>query len=167
MSTLALAPGLTSLVVGVGELAVSADVAERLVTYALGSCLGIAVIDPVARVAGLLHVMLPDSSIESGDGRPLTRFVDTGVPMLFREVYRLGAVKSRLLVRVAGGASANAEDGFQIGKRNILALRRILWRNGVLVHGQDVGGVQQSRTMVVEVGTGRVLVRSGTELRTL
>ena len=167
MNTLALSPGLTSLVVGVGELAVSADVAECLVTYALGSCLGIAIVDPIARVGGLLHVMLPDSSIESGGERRLTRFVDSGVPMLFKEAYRLGAVKHRLLVRVAGGASASANDGFQIGKRNILALRRILWRNGVLVHGQDLGGVQHSRTMLVEVGTGRVLVRSGTELRAL
>ena len=155
------------MVIGVGEFAVSADVSQRLVTFALGSCLGIVIVDPVAKVAGMLHVMLPDSNIENGCIDRPARFVDTGVPILFKEAYRLGAVKSRLLVRVAGGASATGTDAFQIGKRNVLALRKIFWRNGVLVHAQDVGGVQVSRTMIAEVATGAVWVRAGGQMHAL
>lgn len=150
-------------VVGVGDLAVSAIPDEALVTYALGSCLGIAVHDPVARVSGLLHAMLPDSAIDLGNGpaQP-AKYIDTGVPALFRECYRHGARKERMTVKVAGGAFAGAtpeEDRFQIGKRNLIALRRIFWKNGVLIHAEDVGGCQTARTMVLDVASGDVLLR--------
>jgi chemotaxis protein CheD len=154
---------LTQRIVGVGDLAVSARADERLVTYALGSCLGIAVHDPAARVAGLLHVMLPDSGIETATGQHQpARYVDTGVPILFRECYRHGARKERMTVKVAGGAFAGAtpdEDHFQIGKRNLVALRRLFWKNGVLIHAEDVGGCQTARTMVLDVATGGVTLR--------
>jgi chemotaxis protein CheD len=152
------------LVVGVGALRLSADPAERLVTYALGSCLGIAIHDPVARVGGLLHAMLPNSLIDAEKARNTpAMFVDTGVPLLFRESYKLGARKERMIVKVAGGAAAGADesaDQFQIGKRNVLALRKLLWKNGVLLHAHDVGGVQTSRTVYLDVGTGVLTVRS-------
>ena len=144
--------------VGMADLKVSASVGDRLVTYALGSCLGIAVHDPVARVAGLLHVMLPLSSIDAGRARDNPAlFVDTGVPELFRACYKLGAAKQRMVVKIAGGASAGAPgdpDQFQIGKRNVLTLRKLLWKNGVLITAQDVGGHQISRTMALGVADG-------------
>ncbi len=157
------------IVVGVGAMEVSGDPTAHLVTYALGSCLGIAVFDPVACVGGLLHVMLPSSSLGGGDGSPAHahRYVDTGVPILFRECYKYGATKSRLIVRVAGGSAMSGTDDFQIGKRNIVALRQLLWKNGVLVHRQDVGGLQQSRTMTLELDTGRVWIRAGGDIREL
>ena len=153
------------LTVAMADLRVSADPDDRLVTYALGSCLGVAVHDPVAGVAGLLHVMLPLSSLDAERARanPAT-FVDTGVPELFRACYRLGAVKGRMVVKVAGGAAAGAPgeaDQFQIGKRNLLTLRRLLWKNGVLVQAQDVGGHGVSRTMWLSVASGSVELRSG------
>ena len=132
----------------------------QLVTYALGSCLGIVAHDPVARVGGLLHVMLPDSALDvwKASAHP-AMFVDTGVPRLFREAYRLGAVKERMVVKVAGGASAQGTgDMFEIGKRNMIALRKILWKNGVLIKASDVGGVV-SRTMSLDVATGDVMLR--------
>jgi chemotaxis protein CheD len=88
--------------------------------------------------------------------------VDTGVPLLFRSAYELGAKKERLVVKVAGGAYTSAvEDGdiFQIGKRNFLKLREVFWRNGVLIAAQDVGG-SASRTILLSVGTGEVRVRT-------
>src|SRR5690606_33471231 len=98
---------MSDIVVGMADLRVSNSPDERLVTYALGSCLGIAVYDPTARVGGLLHVMLPLSSTDMARAAENPAlFVDTGVPELFRSCYRLGASKQRMIVRVAGGASA-------------------------------------------------------------
>ena len=149
-------------IVGVGAMCVSNSPGDRLVAHALGSCLGVAVFDPMARVGGLLHVPLP-SSIEDRDrsrGRPL-EYVDTGVPALFRDCYRLGATKGRLCVAVAGGASAGdaSADGFQIGKRNLIMLRKLLWKNGVLIHAHDVGGERVWRTISLDVATGRVWLK--------
>ncbi|HUX34094.1 MAG TPA: chemotaxis protein CheD [Gemmatimonadaceae bacterium] len=150
-------------IVGVGDMLVSAEPEAELITYALGSCLGIIVHDPAAGVAGLLHTMLPESSIDPDDGwRQPARYVDTGVPALFRECYRHGARKERMTVKVAGGASAGATpeaDHFKIGKRNLVALRRLLWKNGVLIAAEDVGGCQTARTVSVHVATGEVILR--------
>lgn len=153
--------------VGVADLAVSADVNAEIVTYALGSCLGVAIYDAHARVGGLLHAMLPDSAIGGGAGEDAARFVDTGVPALFRACYALGAVKGRMVVKVAGGASirqgAGQPDGFRIGERNYVMLRRLLWKNGVLISAQDVGGTW-GRTMSLRIADGRVTIRAqGTE----
>lgn len=158
-------------VVGLADFKVSNVAGERLVTYALGSCLGIAVHDPVARVAGLLHVMLPTGTIDPKKmaDKP-AMFVDSGVPLLFKACYQLGARKDRMQVTVAGGAHQGAreeDDRFQIGKRNLIALRKLLWKNQVLVHAHETGGLQTSRTMWVDVATGAVTLKvNGTE-RTL
>ena len=161
-SLLALRPG--DLVVAMADVKLSSTAGERLLTYALGSCLGVVIHDPVARVAGLLHVMLPDSSIDRAKAeRNPAMFVDTGVPLLFRESYRLGARKERIVVKVVGGAHAGATeeaDQFQIGKRNLIMLRKLLWRNNVLLHAHETGGLQTSRTVVVDVATGALTIRS-------
>lgn len=149
-------------VVGVAELKVSARPGDVLVTYALGSCLGVAVWDPTAKVGGLLHCMLPSASEHEELARKQpARFVDTGVAALFQEAYRLGARKERILVKVAGGASVvqpGQQDSFQIGKRNILALRKLLWKNGVFISREDLGG-HWARTMSLDVATGEVRIR--------
>ena len=150
-------------VVGVADVKVSSLVEERLITYALGSCLGIVVYDPVVRVAGMLHVMLPTGTIDPAKmSEKPAMFVDSGVPLLFKECYKLGAKKERMQVTVAGGAHAGAseaDDRFQIGKRNMIALRKLLWKNGVMIHANDTGGVQTSRTMWVDVATGGVTLK--------
>lgn len=159
------------LTVGVADMKVSGDAGDLLITHALGSCLGLTVFDPVAGVGGLLHVMLPLSTIdpEKAIQNPFT-FVDTGVPRLFLECYRLGAVKQRMAVKVAGGAFVHRsdvqEDFFEIGKRNIVMLRKLLWRNGVLLAAEDVGG-SVSRTLSLQISTGQVLVRTNGETREL
>ncbi|MEP7383360.1 MAG: chemotaxis protein CheD [Gemmatimonadota bacterium] len=158
-------------VIGVAEMVVSDVAAERLVTYALGSCLGVCVHDPVAGVSGLLHVMLPSSDIDPQKAqRNPCMFVDTGVPELFRAAYRAGAQKERLIVKVVGGASTGdfqEPDTFQVGKRNVLTLKKLLWKNGVILRAEDVGGQRLSRTVFLQVGSGEVLVKTNGREATL
>jgi chemotaxis protein CheD len=150
----------TLLSVGVGDCLVSNRPEAVLTTYGLGSCIAVAVYDPVANVAGLLHFMLPESSLNPDKaGQNPFMFADTGIPLLFHGVYQLGGDKRRLLVRAAGGAQIMDPNGvFNIGKRNHLALRKILWKAGVMIHGEEVGGTI-SRTVRLEVDSGRFWVR--------
>jgi chemotaxis protein CheD len=148
-------------VVDIADLRVSRDPQVDLVTYSLGSCIGVAIWDPEVRVGGLLHYMLPQSSIspEKARSNP-AMFADTGIPHLFRSAYELGAVKKRLIVKVAGGSSLLDDNGtFNIGKRNYIILRKIFWKNGILIDAEDVGG-SISRTVRLEVATGRVTVKN-------
>lgn len=151
------------LVVGIADLKLSRTAGEELVTYALGSCLGVAIYDPSAGVVGLLHAMLPSASADNGKGNfNPAKFVDSGVTTLFKEAYRLGARKERIIAKVAGGASVangRGNDSFQIGKRNIVALKKLFWKNGVLLNGEDLGG-HVSRTMIVDVASGTVRIKS-------
>jgi chemotaxis protein CheD len=139
---------------------------DLIVTHALGSCLGIAVYDPVAVVGGILHVMMPVSSInpEKAKANPYM-FVDTGLPAFFKTIYGMGGEKKRLVVKVAGGANvqSNGNDRFAIGKRNYIMLKKVFWKNGVMIDAEDVGG-NKARTMYIEIGSGRVwLANAGAE----
>ena len=151
---------MANVVVGIADCQISKSPDDVLVTYALGSCIAVAIHDPVAGVGGLLHYMLPESSISPAKASENPyMFADTGVPLLFRRAYEHGAEKRRLVVRIAGGAQVMDDEGvFNIGKRNCLALRKILWKAGVLVQGEDVGG-NSSRTVRLEVGSGRFWLR--------
>jgi chemotaxis protein CheD len=151
---------LNNLVVGIGDCQLSKDSDSTLVTYALGSCIGMLIHDPETGVGGLLHFMLPESSLDpaKAEKNPYM-FADTGIPLLFRGAYQLGAEKKRLVVTVAGGAQMMDTQGtFNIGKRNCLAMRKILWKAGVMVNAEYLGGMV-SRTVRLEVGTGKVLLR--------
>lgn len=155
--------------IGIADMKISAAKDDILITYALGSCLGIAIYDPVARVGGLIHIMLPLSSVnpEKAQTNPLM-FVDTGVPLLFKNCYKAGANKERLIVKVAGGASLNhhEDDQFQIGKRNFTMLRKLLWKNNVLLNAYDVGE-NFSRTMSLNIGSGEVLLKINNQEKVL
>jgi chemotaxis protein CheD len=142
--------------------------AEVLVTYALGSCIGLGVHDAAAGVGGLLHFMLPDSGIDRARGRENPwMFADTGIPLMLDRLYARGASRRRVTARAAGGASMmDQENVFDIGRRNYLALRKILWKAGVMLHGEAVGGVR-SRTVRLEVGSGKFLIQEGGEKREL
>lgn len=146
--------------VGVGEMALSSDGGAQIVTYALGSCLGLAIHDPVAGVGGLLHLMLPDSNLDPAlAARRPALFADTGVPRLFKEAYALGASKARIRVVLAGCSRVMDAGGhFNIGERNLAAVRRMFWRNNVLIDAQDTGG-NVNRTLGLEVGNGRAWVK--------
>ena len=154
------------IVVGVADGRLSDDPSSSLVTYSLGSCVAVCICDPAARVAGMLHFMLPDSRIapEKAAANPFM-FADTGIPMLFREAYRLGAEKRRIVVKAVGGAQGPDATGmFAIGKRNILAMRKIFWQNEVMLTRSDLGG-SGYRMATLEVGTGIVQVKlTGSEV---
>ena len=135
---------------------ISNDPDVVLMTYSLGSCLGVAVYDPGVRVGGLIHIMLPDSSIEHGGVKNPFKYVDSGIPLFFKECYKLGAVKHRMIVKIAGCASIlDSSDFFSIGKRNLAAVRKLFWKNGVMIAGEDVGG-SMSRTMKLNMSDGTV-----------
>jgi len=150
------------LVTGVADCQASADTNVVLVTYALGSCIGLLVHDPAAHVAGLLHFMLPNSAIDAVKAeRHPYMFADTGIPRLLEKISRLGGEKRRLVVTAVGGAQVlDLQGDFNIGKQNHLALRKILGETGVLLQSEDIGGTV-SRTVRLEVATGKVLLRKG------
>ena len=161
MRTWVIPPPRKSLVVGVADMVVSNDPSAELVTYSLGSCLGITVYDPMKKVGGLLHIMLPESRIDAvkAVSAPFM-FVDTGVPRLFQGVYNLGAERHRVVVKVAGGAQLLDEKGiFNIGERNYKALSNMLARNNIVLQGTDVGGLS-SRTMRMDLTTGKVTIKT-------
>ena len=156
-------------VVGVADMKVASEPGDVLVTHALGSCLGVAVYDPVAMVGGLLHVMMPEAKInpEKAQSNPFM-FVDCGVPAFFQRLYAAGAVKARCVVIVAGGSNVNGGDAdrFAIGKRNYLMLRKLFWKNSILVKAEDVGG-SAPRTMYMEIGTGKTWLSTAGQEREL
>jgi chemotaxis protein CheD len=150
-----------SLVVGVGGLVVSNDQSATLTTYSLGSCLGVTVYDPVTRAGGLLHAMLPDSTINPKKAAVQPgMFVDTGIPALFRASYQLRAEKQRMQVCVAGGAQFLDPTGFfNIGLRNFTCLKELLRKNGVNLLAEEIGGTV-SRTIHLKLATGEVRLKT-------
>ena len=148
------------LIVGVADMKISNDPDAVLVTYSLGSCIGLGVYDPVARVGGLLHYMLPESSLDKAKAQKNPfMFGDTGIPMLFKEAYKHGATKNRLKVLVAGGAQILDQNGlFNIGKRNHTLLRKMFWKNNVMVDFEAVGG-SVNRTVKISVRDGDAWIK--------
>jgi chemotaxis protein CheD len=160
-STCAKPPPKKSLIVGVAEMVVSNDPNTDLVTYSLGSCIGVAVYDPIKQIGGLLHVMLPDSNLHPAKAALWpSMFVDTGVSRLFHDLYNLGADRDSLVIKAAGGAQFFDTAGvFNIGERNQQALLELLTRNGFSLQASDLGGIA-SRTLRLELGTGRVQIQT-------
>jgi chemotaxis protein CheD len=157
------------LVIGIGEFAVSSRAADVITTHALGSCIAVCVFDPVVSVAGMLHFLLPEASINPERARQQPAvFADTGIPMLFQAAYECGLVKRRAIVKLVGGAEMGRAGAaaFNTGHRNALAAKNLLWRNGVFVSGQDIGGTG-ARTIHLSVGDGRLQIFNGESYREL
>lgn len=156
-----IAPQRKTFVVGVADMVVSNDSTSEIVTYSLGSCLGITIYDAVKKIGGLLHLMLPDSKIDSAKAASAPfMFVDTGVPQLFKTVFNLGGERFRVIIKVAGGAQfLDEQRTFNIGARNILAFDEMISRNGLAVHARDTGGYN-SRTLRFDLATGNVSIHS-------
>jgi len=158
------------IIVGIGEFAVSDEPEALIVTHALGSCVAVCLWDPIVKVAALVHVLLPDSRInpERAHAQPAA-FADTGIPLLFRTAYEFGVQKARCRVKLIGGAAVVAGGGgcpdgsASVGKRNVLAARNLLWRSGVLIEREAVGG-SEARTVTLGVDDGRVQITNGREL---
>jgi len=151
-----------TLVVGISDCRLSDHPDSELVTYALGSCIAVSLWDPSRRVAGLLHFMLPESSMNSQRAATTPcMFADTGIDRLFRAAAEMGADRRRLVVRLAGGAQVLDPQGvFNIGRRNYQAARKMLWKLGILIASEAVGG-GVSRTVRLLNEDGRFRVREG------
>ena len=148
------------IVVDVADMKITDDPGATLVTYALGSCIGLTIWDPKAKIGGMLHYMLPESQLspQRAAENPFM-FADTGVPRLFRQAYALGANKRRLQIKAAGGSELmDSTQTFNIGKRNYLMLRKLFWKNNVTLDAEDVGG-SVHRTVRLIVATGQVIMK--------
>ena len=149
------------LVVSVADMVVSNNPDDVILTFALGSCLGLVIYDPVAKVGGMLHAMLPDSSIHREHEGPINpyKFVNTGIPVLFKEAYKLGAEKKKMQVKMTGCSQLMDDNGFfNIGKRNYAAARKILWKNNVMIDAEFCDSAK-SVTLMLEIATGNVTMK--------
>ncbi len=160
---------LDTIVVGMGELQVSKDPQAVLTCLGLGSCIGFAAYDTIAKVGGMVHIVLPDSGGKTGvvPGK----FADTALPALVEEMEKLGAEKRRLLVKISGGAQMSLAAGssgiFKTGERNLEATRIMAAKHGLKIAAADVGG-HSGRTLRLYVESGKVTVTTaGTETKDL
>lgn len=147
--------------IGIAEMNVSNQRDDVLVTYSLGSCMGLTLYDPQAGVGGMIHCMLPLSKIDENKAisNPLM-FTDTGVQKLLQAVFNLGAERRNLIAKVAGCAVLCDDKGlFKIGERNYTVLRKVLWKNDILIAAEEVGG-SIARTMYLYMDSGRTVIKS-------
>jgi chemotaxis protein CheD len=152
-------------VIGIGEFRVTTNPDAEIVTHGLGSCVAVCLWDPVSHVAGMLHFLLPEAKLspDRAAKQPGT-FADSGIPLLFQAAYRAGAVKTRLRVHLLGGAAViGGPTGLDVGRRNGMVAKKLLWQNGVLVTAESLGGTD-SRTVSLSAATGRVRVTRGREV---
>ena len=150
--------------VGIGEFYVSNRQDELIKTYALGSCVAVLMYDKASKVAGMIHIALPDSEVnqKKAAARP-GFFADTGLPLFLQEMKRKGAVRTSTWIKLAGGASIMDEKNtFDIGRRNAIAIKRYLWKRGLGVIKEDIGG-KISRTVSIDVATGEVSISNSKE----
>lgn len=146
--------------VHISDMKVSRKPGVILVTHSLGSCLGLACYDPQARVAGLIHCLLPRPMNKAKAELNPHMFVTTGVPAMIRSMYAQGAARERLVLKAAGcGRMLNVLNQFNTGERNQEALEQLLEFNEMTLLAGDLGG-SNPKTMHVHVETGLVLIRS-------
>lgn len=151
-------------VVGLGEVTATGDRSRTLTCLGLGSCVGLAMYDPVARVGGMAHIVLSNSHGKVGEGT--SKYADVAVPMLIEQMKGLGAMPSRIKVRIAGGAQMSPARGlgnaFKIGEDNVEAVTSVLAKLGVSITASDTGG-NRGRTFRLCLGTGAATVSSAGE----
>jgi len=151
------------ILLGIGEYGATSQKGELIKTLGLGSCVAVICHEPIAGIAGMIHIALPDSAI--AQVKPLPKpgyYADTGLPAFFGSMAQVGWRKGvgRLAVKLAGGASIMDPNGtFNIGKRNVLAIKRILWGLGLGPIAEDVGG-NHSRTVSIDADSGAVVITS-------
>lgn len=148
-----------NITIGIGDLKVC-KAPDVLITYALGSCVGVCLLDPAVGVGGLSHIMLPESNAQSAEATPM-RFADTALPILIQQMERMGALKSRMKAKIAGGATmfATASDKFNIGERNVEAVKKFLSANRIPILAQDTG-LDYGRTQLFYPATGAMEIRA-------
>lgn len=158
-----------AIVAGLGEVQVSKDPSVVLTCLGLGSCVAVCAYDPVTKVGGMAHVVLPSS--EGRAVKPSAKYADMAIPMLVEEMQKLGALKMRLVVKLAGGAelskAAGMDNAFKIGEKNQAAVREAVAKEGLKIAAVELGG-NRGRTARMFVGSGRVSAASaGSETKEL
>lgn len=149
-------------IIGIGEYRVSANREDCLKTYALASCVAVTLYSPLRKIAGMIHVALPDPFDEEESRVRPGYYATSGVPLLFNVMCtEFGCQEGELLIHLYGGAgSIRKKDYFNIGRRNLEAVYKILSGRKLTVHHREVGGTI-SRTLEMDVATRRVKVFSG------
>lgn len=147
--------------VGMADLQVSRHPAI-LTTLGLGSCLGIAFYDNSTNIIGLAHAMLPDSTAARNSSNA-AKFVDTAIDVLIQEMLKLGANRSRICAKLAGGAQmftfSNSNDLMRIGLRNVIAAKEKLSQLRISILAEDTGG-NFGRTIELDSSTGLLLIKT-------
>lgn len=145
---------------------ISREPQDVIITYSLGSCLGISVYDPLLKAGGIVHCMLPSSSLDPirAKANPCM-FIDTGLTILLDELVNMGSSRKTMIIKAAGASSIFDEKGlFKIGERNYLAFRKLMEKLSLRTSAEDVKGTQ-SRTMTLYMADGTTTVRaSGKEI---
>lgn len=135
---------------------------DSLISYGLGSCVGIALFDSTAKVGGLAHIMLPDST-QARSADNLAKFADTALPVMLNEIIKLGGLKSRITAKIAGGSQmftfTNTTDIMRVGERNADAVRIVLKKLEIRVIAEDTGG-NYGRTVELKLDTGIFRVKT-------
>jgi len=149
------------IIVNVSDCRISRNLVDVLATYSLGSCIGVCLYDPMVHVGGMLHYQLPNSTMDPDRAKDKPfMFADSGMNIMVKKLVSMGAVKKRMRVKIAGGSTMDTgPKGFDIGKRNYLAIRKILWKNGMFIDAEDVGG-NSPRNMYMNIANGGVTIRS-------
>jgi len=145
---------MSEILVGIGGIGTSRNRTDTIVTMALGSCVAIVAHDPNTGATGMAHVALPGNPRDKNRSQPKGYYADTAVPELIRQIERAGGpARGRgLRIKIVGGATIlDTMGSFNIGKRNVLAIKRALWRYGLGPIAEDVGG-NISRTVRIGVG---------------
>lgn len=151
-----------TITVGISDLNVARN-GDILVTYALGSCIGICLYDTVRKVAGLSHIMLPTSVGFNAAGDQALKFADLAIVRLIEQMERLGAKRICMKAKLAGGAQMFAGVGnsnlANIGERNIIAVRQELHRLSIPILVEDTGK-NYGRTLYFDSTDGSMLIKS-------
>ena len=146
----------------ISDAKLSNDPADMLVTYSLGSCIGVTFFDPSTSTGAMLHYQLPSSTLDADRAkRSPFMFADTGIGIIVNKIKTMGINIKGLKIKIAGGATMQTgPQGFDIGKRNHLAIRKVLWQYGLFMDAEDVGG-SSPRNLYLDLACGKVMVRSG------
>ncbi|MGN0513525.1 MAG: chemotaxis protein CheD [Lachnospiraceae bacterium] len=137
---------------------------DKITTLGLGSCVGIALYDPIVRIGGLAHIMLPDST-QIRNNQNIAKFADTGIVELIRQMVAAGANRSRITAKIAGGAQMfalkndSASEMMRVGERNVEAVKKVLKEQNIAILAQDTGE-NFGRTVVLDTADGSYLIKA-------
>lgn len=149
------------LIVGISDMKYSNNIKSCLVTYSLGSCVGVVAYDPVNNFGGMLHYQLPSSNghQERAEKNPYM-FADLGIPLLLEGMMKRVPSSGKLIIGIYGGAKVLMDsDLFKIGTQNVRVAKKILWQQRLHISNEDVGG-DKGRTVHLDIETGKVKVHS-------